>query len=159
MSSAPQRLPYYEQERVLKEASSDASSPHDVYGSAASTAASSTTPAKRGIRHLTPAQLAKKRANDRDSQRAIRERTKKQIETLESRINELESGTAYQQLDTIIKEKEALQAENDEIRAKLASVLAILQPIIDGRVGGLSSMSTADMPYADWAITKSSSYS
>jgi hypothetical protein len=40
----------------------------------------------RGVANLTPDQLAKKRANDREAQRAIRERTKNQIENLERRI-------------------------------------------------------------------------
>jgi len=135
-----QQSSYYEQDRTVKDISSEASSPHDVYSSA-SGATVTLTPAKRGVRHLTAAQLAKKRANDRESQRAIRERTKRQIETLESRVKELESGEAYQRLHAIVKEKEALQAENDEIRTRLTSVLSILQPIVDARTGQLNSLS------------------
>ena len=40
----------------------------------------------RGVANLTPDQLAKKRANDREAQRAIRERTKNTIEQLERKI-------------------------------------------------------------------------
>lgn len=46
----------------------------------------------RSVSTLTPAQLSRKRANDREAQRAIRQRTKEHIEKLELRIAELESG-------------------------------------------------------------------
>ena len=84
----------------------------------------------RGVASLTPEQLAKKRANDREAQRAIRQRTKAQIESLERRIHELTSQQPYQELQTVLRQKDAIQAENDEIRRRLASVLSIIQPII-----------------------------
>lgn len=40
---------------------------------------------------LTPSQLARKRANDREAQRAIRTRTKEHIERLERELEELKS--------------------------------------------------------------------
>lgn len=43
----------------------------------------------RSVSTLTPAQLQRKRANDREAQRAIRQRNKEHIETLERRIEEL----------------------------------------------------------------------
>ncbi|KAK5951760.1 hypothetical protein OHC33_007052 [Knufia fluminis] len=84
----------------------------------------------RGVASLTPEQLAKKRANDREAQRAIRERTKNMIETLEGRIRDLTSQQPYQELQAAIREKEAVQAENEEIRRRLASVVSILQPLL-----------------------------
>src|SRR6266516_4732853 len=89
-----------------------------------------TADSARGVASLTPEQLAKKRANDREAQRAIRERTKAQIETLERRIQELISQQPYQELQAVLQQKDAIQAENDEIRRRLASVLSIIQPII-----------------------------
>lgn len=92
----------------------------------------STAPAgskKAGIRTLTEAQLEKKRANDREAQRAIRERTKRQIEGLEQRIRDLESGEAYRQLQDALKQKDAVEAENYELRHKLAQVLEVLRPV------------------------------
>lgn len=92
----------------------------------------STAPAgnkKAGIRTLTEAQLEKKRANDREAQRAIRERTKRQIEGLEQRIRDLESGEAYRQLQDALKQKDAVEAENYELRHKLAQVLEVLRPM------------------------------
>ena len=86
--------------------------------------------ASRGVASLTPEQLAKKRANDREAQRAIRERTKVQIETLETRIQELTSQQPYQELQAVIRQKDAIQAENDDIRRRLESVLSVIQPIV-----------------------------
>jgi TolA-binding protein len=86
--------------------------------------------ATRGVASLNPEQLAKKRANDREAQRAIRERTKTQIETLEKRIQELTSQQPYQELQAVIRQKEAIQAENDDIRRRLESVLSVIQPIV-----------------------------
>lgn len=84
----------------------------------------------RGVASLTPEQLAKKRANDREAQRAIRERTKNTIESLERRIQELTSQQPYQELQSIIRQKDAVQAENEEIRRRLSSVVTILQPLV-----------------------------
>ena len=84
----------------------------------------------RGVASLTSEQLAKKRANDREAQRAIRERTKAQIETLERRIQELTAQQPYQELQSVLREKDAIQAENEEIRRRLSSVMSIIQPIL-----------------------------
>ncbi|KAI1760882.1 hypothetical protein GGR53DRAFT_469886 [Hypoxylon sp. FL1150] len=92
-----------------------------------------TGPSSRGVANLTPEQLAKKRANDREAQRAIRERTKTQIENLERRIRELTSQRPYQELQAAIRAKEAVEAENAEIKSKLASIMSLIQPILSGQ--------------------------
>ncbi|KAI2784075.1 hypothetical protein F4815DRAFT_267736 [Daldinia loculata] len=92
-----------------------------------------TGPSPRGVANLTPEQLAKKRANDREAQRAIRERTKNQIEALERRIRELTSQQPYQELQAAIRAKEAIEAENAEIKGRLASVLSLIQPILSNQ--------------------------
>lgn len=84
----------------------------------------------RGVANLTPEQLAKKRANDREAQRAIRERTKNQIETLEARIRELTSQQPYQELQQIIRQKNLAEAENADIKKRLMAVLNIVQPLL-----------------------------
>lgn len=84
----------------------------------------------RGVASLTPEQLAKKRANDREAQRAIRERTKNQIENLEARIRELSSAQPFKELQHALKQKEAVEAENADIKKRLASVMGILEPIL-----------------------------
>lgn len=86
----------------------------------------------RGVANLTPEQLAKKRANDREAQRAIRERTKGQIEQLEKRIQELTAQKPYQELQDVFRQKAMVEAENEDIRRRLASVMSILQPICGG---------------------------
>lgn len=90
----------------------------------------SASASSRGVANLTPEQLARKRANDREAQRAIRERTKNQIDRLNLRIQELESQQPYNDLQVVLRQKEAIQAENEDIRRRLASVLAIIQPIL-----------------------------
>lgn len=87
----------------------------------------------RGVANLTPEQLAKKRANDREAQRAIRKRTKAQIEALERRVQELTSQQPYQDLQAALQQKQAVLAENDEIRRRLSSVMAIIQPILNAQ--------------------------
>lgn len=84
----------------------------------------------RGVANLTPEQLSKKRANDREAQRAIRERTKAQIEALERRVVELTSQQPFQDLQAALKQTQAIQAENEEIKRRLASVISIIQPIV-----------------------------
>ncbi|KAI0485684.1 hypothetical protein F4859DRAFT_511878 [Xylaria cf. heliscus] len=86
----------------------------------------------RGVANLTPEQLAKKRANDREAQRAIRERTKNQIEALENRIRELTAQQPYQDLQEVIRQKRAIEAKNVELRAHLASIVALIQPLLSG---------------------------
>jgi hypothetical protein len=88
------------------------------------------TTGSRGVASLTPDQLAKKRANDREAQRAIRLRTKNQIEKLQNTINELTSQQPYQELQNALRQKELVEAENAEIKKRLASVLALIQPIL-----------------------------
>lgn len=102
----------------------------------------------RGVAHLTPDQLAKKRANDREAQRAIRERTKGQIETLERRIQELTSQQPYQDLQHVVRQKELVEAENEDIKQRLRSVLNIIQPLVDGNVlnGTLNRVLLSQMP-------------
>lgn len=94
------------------------------------TTTSSGGTSSRGVANLTPDQLAKKRANDREAQRAIRERTKNQIENLERKIRELTSQQPYQELQHVLRQKETVEAENVEIKKRLSTVLGLIQPIL-----------------------------
>ena len=89
-----------------------------------------TATSSRGVANLTPDQLAKKRANDREAQRAIRERTKNQIENLEKKIRDLTSQQPYQELQHVLRQKEQVEAENAEIKKRLESVLCLINPIL-----------------------------
>ncbi|KAH8762874.1 hypothetical protein F5882DRAFT_415486 [Hyaloscypha sp. PMI_1271] len=101
----------------------------------------------RGVANLTPDQLAKKRANDREAQRAIRERTKNQIESLERRIRDLTSQQPYQELQHVLRQKEAVEAENADIKKRLASVLALIQPILGQHGLEIPQYSSPVQPY------------
>lgn len=98
-----------------------------------------TGPQSRGVANLTPEQLARKRANDREAQRAIRERTKNQIDRLNQRIRDLENQQPYHDLQVVLREKEAVQAENADIRRRLEGAMSIIQPILKTS-GGLNGM-------------------
>lgn len=83
-------------------------------------------PGSRGVANLTPEQLSKKRANDREAQRAIRERTKTTIENLEKRIQELESQQPYQELQRVAQERDRALEECNQLRNKLAMVQSVI---------------------------------
>jgi hypothetical protein len=89
----------------------------------------------RGVANLTPDQLERKRANDREAQRAIRERTKLQIDRLNVRIAELESSQPYHDLQAVLQEKNAVMLENEEMKRQLASFVAIFQKWLPGAQG------------------------
>ncbi|KAK0639320.1 hypothetical protein B0T16DRAFT_338170 [Cercophora newfieldiana] len=93
-----------------------------------------TAPGSRGVANLTPEQLAKKRANDREAQRAIRERQRQRNEHYEREIRELKSQRPYQELQAALQQTAAVQAELDDVKRILASVVAMIEPVI-GRAG------------------------
>ena len=80
------------------------------------------TPGSRGVANLTPSQLAKKRASDREAQRAIRERTKGTIESLQRRIEELETQQGHQELQKVIVERDCALRDCETMRKKLKLV-------------------------------------
>lgn len=53
------------------------------------------------------------------------------IENLENRIRELTSQQPYQELQAALRAKEAVEAENADIKRRLASVVSMLQPLIN----------------------------
>ncbi|GAB1727988.1 hypothetical protein NU195Hw_g2954t1 [Hortaea werneckii] len=83
-------------------------------------------PGSRGVANLTPEQLAKKRANDREAQRAIRERTKNTIESLERRIKELESQQPFQELQRAIQDRDRAIQEAYDLRQKLSDITRVI---------------------------------
>lgn len=74
----------------------------------------------RSVSTLSPAQLERKRANDREAQRAIRLRTKEHIEKLERRITDLSSNDERNtQLLAALKRVKELEEENQMLKASL----------------------------------------
>ncbi|KAL2265649.1 hypothetical protein VTJ83DRAFT_6749 [Remersonia thermophila] len=87
---------------------------------------------QRGVANLTPEQLERKRANDREAQRAIRERQRLRTEKLEREIAELKNTQPHRELQRERQQKEAVEAELAEVKRSLAAILAIIQPILGG---------------------------
>ncbi|KAF1971007.1 hypothetical protein BU23DRAFT_510688 [Bimuria novae-zelandiae CBS 107.79] len=112
--------------------------PADVTDGSASQPSSKkrrTGTSSRGVANLTPEQLARKRANDREAQRAIRERTKNQIDALNRRIQELESQQPYHDLQLVLREKDQVFAELQDVRKRLESIVSIASPVLRGSNG------------------------
>jgi hypothetical protein len=78
------------------------------------------------VANLTPEQLQKKRANDREAQRAIRQRTKDTIDTLANRIKELENQQPFQELQKVVQERDRALQECEELKKKLATVASVI---------------------------------
>lgn len=77
----------------------------------------------RSVSTLSQAQLARKRANDREAQRAIRQRTKEHIENLERRIEELTGGGAgdASSLAELRRRNEELENELRRLRGSISA--------------------------------------
>ncbi|KAF2478546.1 hypothetical protein BDY17DRAFT_229714, partial [Neohortaea acidophila] len=111
-------------------------------------------PGSRGVANLTPDQLAKKRANDREAQRAIRERTKNTIETLERRIKELETGQPFQEIQRLALERDRALAECEQLRNKLAVVQSVLATLT-AQQSPLPPLNTPQTPHFPHSVSAS----
>lgn len=76
----------------------------------------------RSVTTLTAAQLERKRANDREAQRAIRQRTKDHIDTLERQVRDLttqlETSSSSKMID-LMRRNDELEQENAMLRARM----------------------------------------
>ena len=70
---------------------------------------------------MSKAQLARKRANDREAQRNIRQRTKEHIANLEKKVQELEHGGRSSSMERVIKRNKELEEEIERLRAQVAT--------------------------------------
>ncbi|PIG79251.1 bZIP transcription factor [Aspergillus arachidicola] len=111
-------------------ADADAETPAPDTGGPAGRKRKLNSSSARGVANLTPEQLAKKRANDRQAQRAIRERTKAHIDSLEHRVRELSSQKPFLDLQAALKQNEAIQAENRDIKQGLKAIMDVIQPLV-----------------------------
>ncbi|KAH8901319.1 hypothetical protein GQ53DRAFT_800812 [Thozetella sp. PMI_491] len=67
---------------------------------------------RRRVSSLTPNQVARKRANDRDAQRASRARTKEYIERLEKELEELKSRHSHDEIvQELVQKNKVLEME------------------------------------------------
>lgn len=76
----------------------------------------------RKVASLTAEQLERKRANDREAQRTIRQRTKEHIEQLERQVAELRARD--EQMDNVLRRNAVLEAEISRLRHQLAVVMS-----------------------------------
>ncbi|KAK6434186.1 hypothetical protein LTR95_009626 [Oleoguttula sp. CCFEE 5521] len=91
----------------------------------------------RSVSTLSTAQLERKRANDREAQRAIRQRTKDHIDGLERNITELrQSHDASEQVVAVIRQRNReLEEENSYLRLRMSEAgLPVSLPPTDTRV-------------------------
>ncbi|KAH7138361.1 hypothetical protein B0J11DRAFT_475915 [Dendryphion nanum] len=83
----------------------------------------------RSVSTLTAAQLERKRANDREAQRAIRARTKEHIESLEKQVrdlnSQLEANSSTKMMD-LMRRNDELEQENAVLRNRLSHAVAAL---------------------------------
>jgi regulator of replication initiation timing len=81
----------------------------------------------RSVSTLTAAQLERKRANDREAQRAIRQRTKDHIESLERQIRELTATSdTHSKLMQAMQRNQELEQENALLRARLSHAVTTM---------------------------------
>jgi septin family protein len=83
----------------------------------------------RSVTTLTAAQLERKRANDREAQRAIRQRTKDHIDALERQVRDLTSqldNGASSRMMELMRRNEELEQENALLRARLGHAVSAL---------------------------------
>ena len=75
----------------------------------------------RSVTTLSAAQLERKRANDREAQRAIRQRTKDHIDNLERNLNELRAAQEASEKMVVATQQRnrELEDENAYLRSKL----------------------------------------
>ncbi|KAF1730591.1 hypothetical protein CRV24_008660 [Beauveria bassiana] len=79
----------------------------------------------RSVSTLTPSQLSRKRANDREAQRAIRARTKERIECLERELEKLRSHQSRDRtLQGLLRRNKALEDELSRLRESMSMTMA-----------------------------------
>ncbi|KAF3398552.1 hypothetical protein F1880_006159 [Penicillium rolfsii] len=95
----------------------------------------------RKVASLSAEQLERKRANDREAQRSIRQRTKEHIEQLEqqvamlqAQVNEMRPRNA--QFDDLVRQNTALQEEITRLKHQLASYPGRQDFVGSGEQGG-----------------------
>jgi hypothetical protein len=111
-------------------------SSHDHFSSGSESRTKASTPGAkrrpsragtRSVSTLTAAQLERKRANDREAQRAIRQRTKDHIDQLERRIAELSAtNDTSAKLMHALQRNEELEQENALLRSRLTHAVAAM---------------------------------
>ncbi|KAH7114693.1 hypothetical protein EDB81DRAFT_299941 [Dactylonectria macrodidyma] len=112
----------------------------------------------RSVSELTPSQLARKRANDREAQRVMRARTKENIGRLERELDELKSKQSRDQtVQELLRRNKALEDELNWLKENMDISMASSQcstPVDDGNLstgsGAIPSPRTPPFPSGDY---------
>lgn len=111
----------------------------------------------RSVSSLTPAQLARKRANDREAQRAIRARTKDHIDRLEREIDELRGAHSLDKtVQDLLRRNRTLEDEVKRLREKLGVTSSPFSPYDDNlsnASGAMPSPRTSPFPTGEYSST------
>ncbi|KAL2160228.1 hypothetical protein VTH06DRAFT_1401 [Thermothelomyces fergusii] len=84
---------------------------------------------------------------DREAQRAIRERQRLRTEQYEREIAALKSVQPYQELQKVIRQKEAVEAELADLKRRMAAIVAMIQPVLAGTSHGPAPSDGSAVPY------------
>jgi myosin heavy subunit len=95
----------------------------------------------RSVNTLSDAQLERKRANDREAQRIIRQRTREHIENLERQVAEL--GEQKEQLNKALQHNAELEAQIAHLQQQLADMTLLLQYRHSPGIPGYTDTTTA----------------
>ncbi|KAF7563209.1 hypothetical protein G7046_g922 [Stylonectria norvegica] len=112
----------------------------------------------RSVSTLTPSQLARKRANDREAQRAIRARTKDHIERLEQELKDVKSaqpdGQAYRDL---VRQNQVLEKQVRELKMAMSTTMtsppystSVYDDSLSTTSGHISSPRASPFPTSDY---------
>lgn len=112
----------------------------------------------RSVSTLTPSQLARKRANDREAQRAIRARTKEHIERLEQELEDLKSKQSRDQtVQELLRRNRALEDELNRLKENMGVSMTsspYSTPVYDDNLstasGPIPSPRTSPFPTGDY---------
>ncbi|CAM1501171.1 Fc.00g103330.m01.CDS01 [Cosmosporella sp. VM-42] len=112
----------------------------------------------RSVSTLTPSQLARKRANDREAQRAIRARTKEHIERLERELEDLKSKHSRDQtVQELLRRNKALEDELNRLKENMGVSMTsspYSTPVYDDNLstgsGAIPSPRTSPFPSGDY---------
>ncbi|KAF2862554.1 hypothetical protein K470DRAFT_255839, partial [Piedraia hortae CBS 480.64] len=103
-------------------------------------------PGSRGVANLNPEQLEKKRANDREAQRAIRKRTKATIEGLTNRIQELERQQPFQEIQRLTRERDQALQRCEALQQKLSELAQATSQVGPGGLNELAALTVQQVP-------------
>lgn len=100
-------------------------------------------PRPRGVASLTEEQKFRKRENDREAQRKIRERTKKKIEDLEGQVRDLRNSQPHVALQFAEEQRDVALAQLELARSRFKQIEALARDFSPNAAGGLNGMEPA----------------